>query len=207
MKFPPKYCFVIAGLVLLAMQPTLAQLPKLDLTIELRQVEDVQNTGYTVSTKPHNSLLAPQSVQVRNGEKASLSIGKTMTMQWVQSVNAQSASLSTSSAMASSNTGGVSHAITTMKSGTSIKVHPSWPGKNQAVTVEVEVQSDTVEARNGAELPNQSHTQVATTVSASLGQWVTIASTGAGQSQQAGVYGTSGVSDARRLLQIRVLSP
>ena len=207
MKFPPKYCFAIAGLVLLAMQPTLAQLPKLDLTIELRQVEDVQNTGYTVSTKPNNSLLAPQSVQVRNGEKASLSIGKTMTMQWVKSVNAQSASLSASGATASSSAGGVSHASTTMKSGTTIKVHPSWPGKKEAVTVDVEVQSDTVEARNGAELQNQSHTQVATTVSASLGQWVTIASTGAGQSQQAGVYSTSGGSDSRSLLQIRVLAP
>jgi hypothetical protein len=207
MKFVPQYCFAIVGLALLAMQPALAQFPKLDLIVELRQVDDVETTGYTVSTKPSNALLAPQSVLVRNGEKASLSIGKTMTMQWVQSVNSQSASLSAAGATASSNMGGVSHATATMKSGTTIKVHPTWPGKNDAVTVEVEVQSDAVDARTGSELPNQSHSQAATTVSAVLGKWVTIASSGASQSQQPGVYSTAGGSDSRRLLQIRVLAP
>lgn len=207
MKIFSKYCLAITGLALLTMQPAMAQLPKRDLTIELRQVADVEASGYMVSTKSNHSLLSPQSVLVRNGEKASLSIGNTMTMQWVKSVHAQSASLSASGASASSNTGGVSHALTTMKSGTSIKVHPSWPGAKQAVVVEVEVQSDTVEARSGAELPNQSHSQVVTTVSAALGQWVTIASTGAGQNQPPGVYSTSGASDTRRLLQIRVSAP
>jgi hypothetical protein len=207
MKLIHKYCSTVVGLALLALQPVLAQLPKRDLTIELRQVEDAETTGYSVSTNFKSSVLAPQSVQVRNGEKASLSIGKTMTMQWVKSVNAQSASLSASGATASSSAGGVSHAMTTMKSGTTIKVHPNWTGKIEAVTVEVEVESDTVEARNGAELPNQAHSQVATTVSAALGQWVTIASSGAGPSQQAGVYSSSGRSEPRRLLQIRVSAP
>lgn len=207
MTLIPNCCLALTGLALLAVQPAMAQLPKRDLTIELRQVTDVETTGYTVSTKSSNSLLLPQSVLVRNGEKASLSIGNTMTMQWVKSVNAQSASLSAPGATASSSMGGVSHALTTMKSGTSIKVHPSWPGAKHAVMVEVEVQSDTVEARSGAELPNQSHSQVVTTVSAALGQWVTIASTGAGQSQPPGVYSTSGASGTRRLLQIRVSAP
>ncbi|WP_300083483.1 hypothetical protein [Rhodoferax sp.] len=185
----------------------MAQLPKRDLTVELRQVEEVASTGYTVSTKSNVPVLSPQSVQVRNGEKASLSIGKTMTMQWVQSVQAQNASLAASGVAVSSNSGGVKHAITTMKSGQSIKVHPSWPGAKKMVTVEVEVQTNTVDARNGSELPNQSNSEVITTVSAPLGQWVTIASTGTAQNQQPGVYSSSAVSDAKRLLQIRVLAP
>lgn len=207
MKFVAKCCLTIAALTLPVMLPAAAQLPKRDLLIELRQVEELETTGYSVGTKPNNPLLAPQSVLVRNGEKASLSIGKTLTMQWVNSASAQSASLAASGATASSNAGGVSHAVTTMKAGTLIKVHPSWPGKNSAVTVEVEVQLDAVEARSGTELPNQSHSQVATTVSAALGQWVTIASSGVGQRPQPGVYGTAGGNDARRLLQLRVLAP
>lgn len=75
------------------------------------------------------------------------------------------------------------------------------------VTVEVEVQTHTVDARNGSELPNQSNSEVITTVSAPLGQWVTIASTGTAQNQQPGVYSSSALSDAKRLLQIRVLAP
>jgi hypothetical protein len=197
----------IVCLALIAMQAALAQLPKRDLTIELRQVEEVESAGYTVSTKSSAPLLSSQSVQVRNGEKASLSVGQTMTLQWVKSAQAQSASLTASGATASSNSGGVNHGITTMKSGQSFKVHPSWPGPKQMATVEVEVQSNAVDGRNGAELPNQSHSEFATTVSAPLGQWVTIATTGAGQSQQPGVYSTNSVGAAKRLLQIRVLAP
>ena len=118
----------IVCLALIAMQSALAQLPKRDLTIELRQVEEVESAGYTVSTKSSAPLLSSQSVQVRNGEKASLSVGQTMTLQWVKSAQAQSASLTASGATASSNSGGVSHGIMTMKSGQSFKVHPSWPG-------------------------------------------------------------------------------
>jgi hypothetical protein len=207
MKLFLQKCLVIAGVMLLTMQCALAQLPKRDLTVELRQVEEVASTGYTVSTKSSVPLLSPQSVQVRNGEKASLSIGKTMTMQWVQSVQAQNASLAASGVAVSSNSGGATHAITTMKSGQSIKVHPSWPGAQKMVAVEVEVQTNTVDARNGSELPNQSNSEVITSVSAPLGQWVTIASTGTTQNQQPGVYGTSALSEAKRLLQIRVMAP
>ncbi len=196
-----------AGLSLLAMHSVLAQAPKQDLTIELRQVEDVVVTGYTVSTKSSNFLLSPQSVRVRNGEKASLSMGKTMTVQWLQSAQAQGASLSAPGTSASSNSGAVTHAMTNIKSGQLIHLHPSWPGAKQAVTVDVELESDTVDDRTGAEPPSQSHQRVVTTVSAPLGQWATIASSGAGNSQQAGVYGTAAASEPRRLLQIRVLAP
>jgi hypothetical protein len=207
MKLFRNKTLAIVSLTLIAIQAVWAQLPKIDLTVELRQVEEAASTGFIVSTKSSSALVLPQSIQVQNGEKASLNIGKTMTLQWVQSVQAQNASLSASGAIASSNSGGVKHAITTMKSGQSIKVHPSWPGTNQMASVEVEVQTNTVDAKNGSELPKQSNSEVTTTVSAPLGQWVTIASSGTIQNQQPGVYGTSALSDTKRLIQIRVLAP
>jgi hypothetical protein len=71
--------------------------------------------------------------------------------------------------------------------------------------VEVEVQSARVEARTGAELPAQQRSQLATTVSAPLGQWVTIAITGS--SPQPGVYSSEAANEPRRLLQLRVTAP
>lgn len=198
-------CLACAGMSLVLALPVLAQLPKRDLTVELRQVEEGGSSGYSVSTESRNPLLEEQHVQVRNGEKASLSMGKSMPMQWVQSVTAQSATLATDGASASSSGGGVTNAVTWMDAGQSIKVHPRWPGGKQLVTVDIEMQSASVGERTGAELPDQSRSQVATTVSAPLGQWVTIASTGSRPQQ--GVYGSEATSNTRRLLQIRVLAP
>jgi len=205
MKHLPLKYFALATMLLLSALPAMAELPKRDLTIELRQVEEGEGSGYAVSTQAHHPLLAPQQVQVRNGEKASLRMGTSIPMHWVQSVTAQSATLAASGAAASSNSGGVTNAVTWMDAGQSIKVHPRWPGAKQLVTVDIEVQSARIEARVGEELPEQSRSQAATTVSAPLGQWVTIASTGS--SPQRGLYSSEATNDIRRLLQIRVLTP
>lgn len=205
MKHLPLKYFALATMLLLSALPAMAELPKRDLTIELRQVEEGEGSGYAVSTQAHHPLLAPQQVQVRNGEKASLRMGTSIPMHWVQSVTAQSATLAASGAAASSNSGGVTNAVTWMDAGQSIKVHPRWPGAKQSVTVDIEVQSARIEARVGEELPEQSRSQAATTVSAPLGQWVTIASTGS--SPQRGLYSSEATNDTRRLLQIRVLTP
>jgi hypothetical protein len=196
-----------AGLLMFALHAALAQLPKRDLTIELRQVEEAESAGYTVSTKSSAALLFPQSVQVHNGEQASLSFGQTMSLQWVKSAQVQSAALAASGVTASSFAGGVSQGILTMKSGQTFKVHPNWPGPNQMATVEVEVHSNDADVRTGAEMAKQSHSELATTVTTPLGQWVTIATTGAGQTRQPGVYSTNSANEAKRLLQIRVLAP
>ena len=205
MKHLPLSYFALATMLLLSALPAMAELPKRDLTIELRQVEEGEGSGYAVSTQAHHPLLAPQQVQVRNGEKASLRMGTSIPMHWVQSVTAQSATLAASGAAASSNSGGVTNAVTWMDAGQSIKVHQRWPGAKQSVTVDIEVQSARIEARVGEELPEQSRSQAATTVSAPLGQWVTIASTGS--SPQRGLYSSEATNDTRRLLQIRVLTP
>lgn len=205
MKYQVLKYLACAGVMSLWAWPALADLPKRDLMVELRQVEDDASNGDTVSTQSRSPLLTAQHVQVRNGEKASLHMGMAMPMQWVQSVSAQDSSLTVSGASASSRGGSVSNAVTWMQAGQSIKVQPRWPGAKQSVTVAVEVQSASVDARVGTELPNQSSSQITTTVSAPLGQWVTIARTGS--QPQRGVYGSDASSETRRLLQIRVLAP
>jgi hypothetical protein len=194
----------VAGLCGVSAWPVLAQPPQRDLTVELRQVEE-GSAGYVVGTQPRVALLAPQQVQVRNGRKATFSLGQSIPLQWVQSVSSHNSSLSVPGADARSSGGGVRQALTWMEAGQRISVLPRWPGGQQPVNVEVEVQSASVEARNGAELPIQSRSQLATTVGAPLGQWVTIATTGS--SPQRGVYSSEAATEPRRLLQLRVSAP
>lgn len=71
--------------------------------------------------------------------------------------------------------------------------------------VVVEMLSATAGDRTGAELLDQSRNQVATTVSARVGQWVTTATTGS--SARRGVYDSEASSNSWQLLQILVLAP
>lgn len=184
---------------------TSAKLPKRDLTVALRQIEEGDSAGYSVSSQPRDALMTEQSVNVRNGEKATMNVSKAMPLQWVQSVSVQSAALSTSGATANSTSGGVKNALVWLEAGQSLKVQPNWPGGKQPVSVEIDVQTASVGQRNGSELPDQSRSQLVTTVSLPLGQWVTIASSG--NSPEPGVYSSQSASNHRRLLQLRVLAP
>ena len=205
MKYHVQKLLAFAGALLVFALPALAELPKSDLTVELRQVEEGSGPGNSVSTESRRPIPAEQRVQVRNGEKASLSVGKSMPMQWVRTVSAKSSTLATTGASASSSGGGVTNAVTWMDAGQSIKLHPRWPGGKQQVVVDVEMQSASVDDRTGSELPDQSRSQVSTTVSVPLGQWVTIATSGSNRQQ--GVYGSEASSNTKLLLQIRVLAP
>jgi hypothetical protein len=197
-----KHVLVLAALLSLANAPAMAQLPSRDLIVELRQIEE-GGAGYVVGSQHRAELLAPQQAQVRNGARATFNIGQSIPLQWVESGGAYSASLAASAATASSRGGAIRQGLTWMEAGQKISVLPRWPGGAQVVTVEVEVQLATVEARRGgAELPEQKHSQLVTTLGAPLGQWVTLATTG--NSAQRGVYGSEAASDPRRLLQLRV---
>ena len=197
----------LAGMLLLTAFPAAAQLPKRDLIVEFRQLEEEVETGagYTVNTQSRNAVLSGQQIQVRNGEKASLRWGQSLPLQWVQEAVAQSASLAASGVAASSRSGAVTQALTWLEAGQSITVQPRWPGARQLVSVAIEVTSASVAPRIAAELPESSHSQLVTTVSAPLGQWVTIASTGSRPVR--GAYGSEAVSDLPRLFQIRVQLP
>ncbi len=201
----------LGGLVPLA---ALAAPPKVDLTVELRQVKEGQEDqvspqagsggAYTVGTANRAVDFVPQQVRVRNGEKASIHINQSMPMQWVQKIESQSATLSAAGTSASNNSGGVTQAVTWMESGQSLTVTPHWPGGKQAVKIEIEAQSSAVDERTSSDLPATSRQRYTTTVSAPMYQWITIASSGA--AAKAGSYSSGGSSDGKRLTQIRVLS-
>jgi hypothetical protein len=194
-----------AGIVFLAISSVFAQLPKRDLSVELRQIEEAESAGYSAGTQSPQALLVSQQVNVRNGEKATLALGKSIPMLWVQSMTAQNASLAASGASASQSGGSITNALTWMDAGQSIKVLPRWTSAKQPVVVEIDVQTASVGDRHGAELPDQTRSQTTTTVSVTPGQWVTIAASG--NAPQRGVVSSDGGSEARRLLQIRVLAP
>lgn len=200
MKYPALTSLVFTGLMALTSLAAHAQAPKRDLLVQLRQVEDAR--GVAASTQSREPLLTAQQIQVRNGEKASLRMGQSIPMHWVKSLSSKNASLSAGGATASETGGSVVNEITWMESGQSLSVLPRWPGGKQPVLVEIEVQSASVEARIGADLPAQSRNHTKTTMTVPLGEWVTIALTG-GRSQP-GVYGTDTGDEVRRLLQIRV---
>ncbi|SDO31338.1 type II and III secretion system protein [Rhodoferax sp. OV413] len=191
----------IASFGLLLTPLAQAQLPARDLIVELRQVDD--GGGYTASTQPSAAPVAPQQVHVRNGEAATLSMGQNMPIRWVQSVGGQSSQRTSGAGSASSSGGGVSYGMVWMQSGQSLRVQPRWPGGKQAVAVQIDLQAASVAAPTGnAELPSQERSQLSTTVSAPLGQWVTVAASG-GQAV-AGSYSSEAAVEARRLVQIRV---
>ncbi len=180
-----------------------------DLTIELRQVKEGEERqtspaarGYTVGTANRPVDFLPQQVRVRSGEKATLQIQQSIPMQWVQKLEAQSASLSAASASASSNAGGITQALTWLEAGQSFQAIPHWSGGKNPVKLEIEVQSSAVDERTSADLPKTTRQRYSTTVTAPMNQWVTIAASG--RSASAGSYSSGGSSEHRRLVQIRV---
>lgn len=196
---------LLAGLSSLLLSAAWAQLPQRDLLVELRQVSEAEGAGFAVGTQPDKALLLAQQVLVRNGEKASVRHLTSMPMQWVQSVGTQNAAVAVPGVAASSAGANVSHGMVWMEAGQGLTVKPRWPGGRQWVTVEIEVQSAAVSGRTGSELPDQQRSQTNTTVTAPMGQWVTLAASGTGT--QRGSYGTDATQEPRRLLQIRVLAP
>lgn len=174
-----------------------AQLPARDLAVELRQIEDRTEEGnsYRAGSADAGKALAPQKIQVRNGQKAQLRMNLSVPMQWVEAVQAPSA-----------NSGaGVKQALQWFDVGQSVTVTPRWPGGNRAATVELEVQQANMATRSNADMPSQSRSQFSSTVTAPLAQWVTVAASGPAPARQ-GSYSSEG-GGVRRLLQIRVMVP
>jgi len=175
-----------------------AQLPKRDLTIELRQIEEGREEGVSYRAGPSDvaPLLIPQKIQVRNGEKGALRMNLSVPIQWVEAAQAGS----------SQSGAGVKQALQWFDVGQTISVTPRWAGGNRDAAVEVEVQQADMATRGNADMPSQSRSQFSSTVTAPLAQWVTIAATGSAPARQ-GSYSSTGGSEVRRLLQIRVMVP
>ena len=164
----------------------------------------LRNHSPTALQNPHDeelyeyyatAQLVSQCIQVRNGEKATLTMGQNLPIRFVQSVGS------------GRDGAGVSYGMAWMQAGQSMVVQPRWPGARQPVRIGIDVQSSSVQPPTGnAELPSQARSQLATSVSAPLGQWVTVAATGGGQAQP-GTYSSEAAADTRQLVQIRVLAP
>jgi hypothetical protein len=197
MRTSPSKSLAAGVLLSVAIFSAQAQLPKRDLAIEVRQVDsrDGNRTqASVVGTQPHAAALVAQKVVVRNGEKATLRFNVSVPVQWTQRIDLQSSDVNSSP--------GVTNSVTWMDAGQSMVVTPRWTGVKQPVSVEIEILTAAVEDRNGAELPSQLRSQTATTVSAPIGEWVTIATQG--QASQAGVYTSAPSGAASRAIELRV---
>ena len=199
-----RFFLLLVGLALSAV--AYAQLPKRDLSIELRQVEEGREAaeGYRAGSSQSDAWFS-QSISVRNGEKGTLRAQQSVPMQWVQSVQSQANSLTVPSAAASSSSGGVTQALHWFDVGQVITVTPKWPGGSKEVALEIEVQQANIKSGSNTDLPSQIRNQVSTTVTVPLNQWVTVAASGK-SAAAAGSYRSDSAVDARRLLQVRVLT-
>ena len=185
-----------------------AQLAKRDLTIELRQIEEGRDTaqGYRAGTATNNASLTSQTLLVRNGEKGALRIQQSVPMIWVTSAQSQNSSVKVPGAETSSSGGGVTQALHWFDVGQSMTVTPKWPGGRADVALEIEVQQADMQVVNNADLPQQTRSQLFTTVTLPLNIWVTIAASGNGP-PPVGHFSSEGGTGARRLLQVRVTAP
>ena len=202
----PYICAVLAGLA--GSGWSYAQLPKRDLNVELRHVEEGREgaQGYRASTLPETVWRA-QSLSVRNGEKGILRAQQSVPVYWLQSAQSQTLTLTVpSAAAASSSGGGVTQALQWFDVGQSITVTPKWPGGRKDVALEIEVMQADMSTVYHADLPRQARNQLSTTVTLPLNQWVTIAASGKGAAA-AGHYSSESAPDVRRLLQVRVVVP
>lgn len=194
----------------------LAQLPDLDLTVSLREINEAQEdapnvAGRSYSTEPSGSNFNEQQVRVRNGEQASLQVEQTMPMLWMQQAQGHSATFSadyardntsTGKVRANSRSGGFAQGLTTMTGGQRFTVTPNWPGAGKPVMVKIDIQSAVVDERISGDLPATTRKQFTSTISAMPNQWVTIASSGS--TAPAGSYSSARSANTRRLIQLRV---
>ena len=193
---------VIAVAALLLAAPSWAQLPKRDLTVELRVVTESVPGAYSVGTRHDQAVQLAKEVRVRNGEKATMHISQSIPVQWVQSVQMQSGSLTASGTTASNSAAGVTNSLYWLEAGQRLQVKPTWPGGRNPTVVEVDVKSTSVSESSGAELPGQSDSRVVTIITAPLGEWVVIAKSG--QSNSAGTYSSDSAHSVSLTLQLRV---
>jgi hypothetical protein len=175
--------------------------------------------GVTVSTQHRlGSRDFSQQLRVLNGGRTTVRINQRIPVMWVEAAQIQ-----TNTAVGYGNPttpragATVVQGLTWLDAGRQITLQPRWPGGDQPAVVDIQVDSAAIEherptlaaMNSGAALPVQTRGQTVTTVLAPLGQWVTIARTGAeAHSEQRGVVSTmSATSQQRQLMQIRVLAP
>jgi hypothetical protein len=195
--------------------PTVPTLPAVNLTVEVRVIDEAQAAGrasVTLSTRPL-AADAPEILQLQlsNGQPGALRLGRRLPVQWVQAA-ARGAEPAASGAAG----GAVVQALTWVPSGHGLWVLPRWPGGDQPVELDLRFDSLTISptlpaatSPSGTPLPTQRSREVGALLSVPLGVWTTFAATGTPASAGGGyTVSTQALSDrGRQLMQVRVSTP
>jgi hypothetical protein len=197
-------------------------LPQRDLVLEWRQIDEAATTPPTPSaqtTISTNSLTTSgsasstpsQQLRVLNGDRVTVRLNRTAPVVWVQADAVAAGNRQTPPSAT------VVHGLSWLETGRQLSFQPRWRSGDPAAVVAVEVESSTLDPAHAPEgqahgrnnLPSPSHQQIATTVLAPLGQWVTIARIGGDQPMTPpGTWSTQTIRQSpRQLMQIRVIVP
>jgi len=228
---PRRACLLLCALglmPLLARAQPAAKLPQRNLWVEMRWVESrldgaslagvregavVLGTGGGVSPAPGTSLssrsqsgLQTQRLLVLNGRQAQFQLHEKVPVQWVD-VSVRMDGAATAGGVPPDMADARVHAVPRsgfVEQTRGFTVAVFWPGGQQPVRLDIQVQSPSGEpGPNG--LP-AGQTQLDSSVQLRLGEWLTVARTGAAvQAQERGVLSTRAAeSQTQRELQLRV---
>ena len=187
------------GLFLSPFDVAAQALPQRDLQVELREADASQARQGAAgwSARSADASIArerpPQQLRVRNGASASLQLTLTRPLrawQWGADFLLPPGAPGTQ----------------WLEAGQRLVVQPRWPGGRAPVSVALSAEAsrfDPAVAPGSAEPPQRTAARLATTVSAELGQWVTLAATGVGDDGNVVSSGQAAAS-AGRVLQLRV---
>lgn len=206
---------IAVGIAWLLAAPVGAKIPARNMSVEWRalpqaQAQDLARHGpgaagasaYVLrSQPPQEGAPEVQKVLVANGERVRMQLDTATPVQWVKAAVVAGATHQRAR--------GVEQVLYWMPSVRSLAVQVRWPGGSQPATLQIEVEQADAETQAGNHLPSPSRSQLSSTVRVPLGEWTTIAVTGARTSpQQDGVYSTRALqADAAQALQVRVLAP
>jgi hypothetical protein len=177
-----------------------AQLPPRDLLIELREADPGPKpagaAGWNLRSADAGAARQRQAQQLRarNGASASLSLAVTRPLQVWQPLPGALLPVAVP-------------ATQWLVAGQRLTLQPRWPGGREPVSVELIAGSshfDATVASGSTEIPQRTESQLATTVLAPLGQWVTLAAAGQGDDDMNVVSSGQAAPAAQRVLQLRV---
>lgn len=203
------------GLLLIAAIPAQAAVSWLrrDMVVELRQIgaedeareaeegRDVPG-GYSVATVTTDDRLATHRVRVQNGEKAQIQFVQTQPIQWVQAATSQSTTLAGGGVSATQSAGAITQERAPLETGYTLVLTPRWAGGSKPVQAVLDLQTSTVDAGTVGDASSSTRSQLRTTVTVPLRQWVTVATSGGNVAS--GSYRSAGANGGLQLIQIRI---
>lgn len=210
-----KSVLLALGLVVMGALPAHAAVNWLrrDMVVELRQIaaeseaEDGRDVpgGYSVATVTTDDRLATHRVRVQNGEKAQIRFIQSQPIQWVQAASSQNTTLAVGGASATQNTGAINQEHGALETGYTLVLTPRWAGGSKPVQAVLDLQTTAVDAGTVGDASSSTRSQLSTTVTVPLRQWVTVATSGTSAASTAsGTYRSAGAAGGLQLIQIRI---